>query len=99
MKFAALNPQGKCCVIKEYESADVSSAGIILEHDDNTSAGRVLGTIVEAGTESKFTDAIGKLVFFRRYSVNELKYIDQNGEQTVIIVEDDDILCLPKVAN
>lgn len=97
MKFTKINPVGKRVVLKIYESADKSASGIILNNDSNTSAGKVLGTIIEAGEESRFFTSLGKLVFFRRYSMDELKYVSSEGEQTVTLVDDDEILAIPTV--
>lgn len=95
MEFQKINPVGKRVVVEVYESAGQSNSGILLAHNSNTAAGKVLGTIVEAGDESRFRDKVGSLVFFRRYSIDELKYIDKNGEKTVNLVDDDEVLALP----
>ncbi len=96
MHFSKLNPQGNMCAIRLYQSSGESKSGLVTVHNSNTSNGKVLGTIVEAGPESKYKDMIGRVAFFRRYAMDELKYITEKGEQTVHLISDDEILSLPQ---
>lgn len=95
MIFAKVNPVGPRIVIRPHESSSVSESGLVMSNSSNTATGKVLGEIVETSPESKFKDMIGKKVLFRRYSIDELKFITQKGEQTVHLVDDDEVLALP----
>ena len=96
MEFKKFNPQGKSCIILPYEAPKESEGGIVYAHDNNTSNAKVRGTILEASPESLYKDKVGSTVFFRRYSIDEYKWISKTGEQVVIQVDDDDIRCLPE---
>ena len=97
--FTKINPVGERVVIKPQEAAKVSASGLVQEHtQSNVASAKVLGLIVEASPESKFKDLVGRKVFFRRYSMDELKYIDANGEQTVVLIDDSEVLATPTEA-
>ena len=83
-------PIGNRCIIEKYKAAGETASGLIMDNSSNVSAAPIKGTILETGDEGKFKK--GDVIFYRRYSVDDLKYIDENGEQEVTIVEFDDIL-------
>lgn len=88
-------PIGARCLITPYVSADKSSSGLILEATSNTVAASVKGTVIAVGDKSRFKE--GDVLYFRRYSMDDLKTMTPEGETTVNIVEDDDVLCLEVV--
>ncbi len=85
-----IRPVGPRCLVKVYESASQSASGLFLDNTSNASAAPVMGTVLAAGEESNFKQ--GDEVLFRRYSVDVLKIITEQGEQTIHLIEDEDIL-------
>ena len=94
--YKKLNPVGARVVIKPIEAAEVSAGGIAMTHNSNAASGKVKGTIIEVSSDSKYKDMLGRKVMWRRYAMDELKYIDENGEQTVYLVDDSELLCFPE---
>lgn len=97
MKIVKLNPFNKMIAIKPFEAATTTDGGLIQVNTNNTASGKVLGTILEAAADSIFAGKEGSRCFFRRYSMDELKYITVEGEQMVNFVHEDDILALPDI--
>lgn len=86
-----LQPTKGHLVIKPYEKPKEVS-GLMLAGDDQNAA-PVRGDILETGEESKFTK--GETIYFRRYAVDELKYIEENGrEETVWLVDEREVLAV-----
>lgn len=89
-----LNVVGSRCLIKKYEAANKTESGLILENTATNSAAPVKGTVVSAGDTSRFKE--GDVLYFRRYSVDDLKMITEKGEEELTFVEDEDILAIEK---
>ena len=85
-------PVGERVVIKAYESATQSAAGLAMENTANTSVAPVMGTVVTAGDGSRFKK--GQELMFRRYSTDVLKVITPEGEKEVMLVDDEDVLAI-----
>lgn len=86
-----LIPIGKRYLIKPYEAANKTDSGFLLDNSNNVSAAPVKGTITEVGDEAtKFK--VGDTIYFRRYSIDQLKTIAPEGEVEVSLVEEDDVL-------
>lgn len=81
-------------LISPHKSADKSSSGLSMENTSNVASAPVLGTILKAGTKGEFGE--GDQILFRRYSIDELKFITPEGEQTVFIVEGSEIVAVIK---
>lgn len=94
MKTENIIPTGDRYLIEIHKAAAKSSSGLLIENNSNVSAAPVLGTVLKAGDTGKFRE--GQLVMFRRYSVDELKFITEEGEQTVHIVEGSEIIAIIK---
>ena len=94
MKISDLQPVGARVLIKPYESATKSTAGLVMEHTSNVSAAPVRGTIVAVGDESKFKK--GQEILYTRYSTYKCTIITPEGEKEFILVEDEDVLSLIK---
>jgi len=94
MQSENVYPIGKRVLLKIYESANETEGGLTLSHSDNTHMAPILGTVLKVGDKSVFKE--GDMVFFRRYSVDELKFVTSSGEQKVHMVEDDEIIGLYK---
>ncbi len=82
------------CVVEPYKAANVSTSGIVVAVDNNTTGGRVRGILLEKASDVVGLE-VGDTVLFRRYSSDELKYLGANGETTVVLVHDDEILAAP----
>jgi len=95
IKLENLQAQGKYLLIEPYKAAEKSESGLIMDNSSNTSAAPVRGTVITAGSETKYK--AGDDLFFRRYSTDELKFITEKGEQMLTIVEEQDVLLLNKV--
>ena len=95
-EYKKLNPVGKRVVVKPIEAAEVSAGGIAMTHNSNAASGKVRGTIVEASPDSDYKDRIGQQVLWRRYAMDELKYINDQGEQVVYLLDDSELLCFPE---
>ncbi len=90
-----IKPIGKRCLIQIEQSANKSASGLILNQDQNNiSTAPVIGTVLNKGSESIFE--IGDKLLFRRYGVDELKFITESGEQKVFIIEDEEVLAIIK---
>jgi len=94
MDLNSITPVGPRVLIKPYEGAKVSSAGLIMENTSNATTAPVRGTVVSSGDESKFKK--GQDLMFRRYSTDILKIMTKDGEKEVMLVEDIDILAVVK---
>jgi co-chaperonin GroES (HSP10) len=81
---------GERVLVDVYKAAEETSSGLVMDNSSNTSAAPVLGTVLNAGDKSQFKK--GDVIFFRRYSTDELKFITEEGEQVLVVVEDVDIL-------
>lgn len=79
-------------LIKPYEAAKETKSGIVRENNSNTSSAKSIGTILKSSEGARFK--IGQTVLFRRYSLDEVKYITPEGEQVADLVDDENILAL-----
>ena len=87
-------PIGARVLILPYQSATQTESGMLMDNQSNTSSAPVKGTVIRAGKESQFKE--GDVIFYRRYSMDILKTITEKGEETVNIVEDQDIIAIEK---
>lgn len=83
-------PLGARSLVKPYEAAGKTASGLIMDNTSNTSSAPVRGTIIVAGDTSAFK--AGEEIMFRRYSIDDLKFITDQGEQVVSLVDDQDVL-------
>lgn len=81
------------CVIKPYEASSISASGLVIANDSNAAGGKVRGVVLEVSPGVNIP--IGATVLFRRYSHDEVKYIGPQGEVSVYLVHDDEILATP----
>jgi co-chaperonin GroES (HSP10) len=88
-------PIGNRYIIEVYKAAEETESGLVMDNTSNVSAAPIKGTILEVGDNARF--AVGDVVYFRRYSIDQLKYITEQGEQEVSIIEAEDILAQEKV--
>ena len=90
-------PQGANSLIKPYEAATKSAAGLAMENTSNTAAAPVRGTILASGSESKFK--AGQEIFYRRYSADKCVILTPEGEKEYVLVDDVDILAIINTNN
>ncbi len=84
-----LEPVGARVLITPFRAAEQSASGLIMENSTSNNA-PVKGTVLKAGSKSDFHP--GDEIFYRRYSLDELKIKTAEGEQVVNFVEDEDIV-------
>jgi co-chaperonin GroES (HSP10) len=89
-------PDGQRMLITAYKAATESKSGLIMDNSTNNNAATVLGTVVRLGDE-KFNDKpvpweIDDEVMFRRYSVDSLKIITDEGEKEYNLCDYADIV-------
>ncbi len=92
-----LQPLGARVLVKPQEKEEVTKGGLIVPASANEDKKSATGTVVKlgAGTDKKgkkveFNVKVGDVVFFKRYSPEELEI---EGE-TYYILESDDILAV-----
>jgi co-chaperonin GroES (HSP10) len=79
---------GAKMIVDPYKITETSSGVLRVDQGHSTP---VKGTVISVGDESKFKE--GDVVFFRRYSVDELKIPQEDGsEKSMFIVEDNDVV-------
>lgn len=91
--MSMITPIGKRVLITPAQGDTLSEAGLELSSSNNA-ATPVKGEIVKAGSESAFSSYIGRVVYFRRYSVDELKGEEKGREFKIYLVDDADIIAM-----
>ncbi len=91
-----IKPLGKRSLVEPYKAANKTESGLIMDNSSTSGSAPVKGTVIEEGTESVLKK--GDVIYFRRYSIDELKIITEKGETFVNFVDDDDVLGVEKVA-
>ena len=78
MKFTVTDivPCRKFILVKPLEKPTETDSGLVLP-EQGFSPTPVCGEVVAAGDESEFH--VGQMVFFRRYSVDSLKFYGEDG--------------------
>lgn len=82
-------PLKKGLIIRPFEKDTSTESGFLIP-EQTTAATPVLGTVVAAGSESTF--AVGDIVFFRRYSVDELSFMVDGKRQEVNFLTDEEVV-------
>jgi len=86
-----ITPVKNFLFIEVYQPKKETTSGIILpDTSASGSATPTVGKIIKAGSDSKFQP--GQIVLFRRYSLDELKYMEDMIEKKVYFLEDSEIL-------
>lgn len=86
-----IQPIGARVSIEPYQGDKESESGLILS-DANNAQTPVRGKILRVGEESKFKGKEGTVVYFRRYSIDELKGNDKGEEFKLFFCDDADII-------
>lgn len=86
-----VTPTGKRLLLEVFKQASETSGGLLLSQGDGY-ATPVLGTVIKAGSESKYKE--GDVLMWRRYSIDTLKIDLGEGEQEYSILEDDDVVAV-----
>lgn len=76
-------------IIKELEKDTVTESGLELPEQQHAGT-PVLGQVIAVGEESKFV--IGDIIFFRRYSVDELSFTVDGKKVTVNFLTDSEVV-------
>lgn len=93
IKVENLVPLKKFILIKPLSKVEETSAGFVMPEDTSANTAPVVGEVLKAGDESQFKE--GQLVFFRRFSVDELKFSNPDGSQQVVsLISDDEVVAL-----
>jgi co-chaperonin GroES (HSP10) len=87
-----ITPVGDRYLIEIEKSASQSASGLTMENNSNVNSAPVLGTIIKAADGCPYK--AGDKILFRRYSLDDLKVITENGEETISIVEGSEILAV-----
>jgi co-chaperonin GroES (HSP10) len=84
-----IQPTKNYCLV-EIASTEIETASGIVQSEAQAYSTPVYGTVKKAGPESSFKE--GDILFFRRYSVDELKFVTEKGEQILHLVQDPDVV-------
>lgn len=84
-------PQGDKCVVEAFTRSKTTESGLEISESEND-ATPVMGTILRAGTLSKY--AAGTNILFRRYGIDELKFSVGANEVIVFIIADDEVVAV-----
>lgn len=91
MDTTKLKPKAKAYLIKPHGPSDQTTDGYLLSNESNTAGAPTKGTIIKVGDQCRY--APGQDIYFTRYSLNELKWKDAEGQdQSLYIVEEEEIL-------
>lgn len=88
-----IKPIGARVAIEPVQGDKETATGIVLSDSNNVSL-PVRGRIITAGSTSVFADRIGKIIFFRRYSVDELKLNEEGEEKKFYFCDDQDVIAI-----
>lgn len=88
IQIEKVRPVGATMVIEPFTGDEETDSGLILSKE-TISATPVMGTVIAAGELSKYKK--GQIIFFARYSADELKVQQQGDEVKIYIVEDVDV--------
>lgn len=92
-KIEELEMVGPRCLVALYEGAKHTASGLELPEKE-TPGTAVIGTVILAGTESKFKP--GQTLFWRRYSIDTLPFSTESGEKEYSLVEDEEVVMVKK---
>ncbi len=93
IKVTDIQPVGDKIIIELYNRPKETTGGFILPEEANSST-PVLGKILAKGEDSIYD--IGDMVFFRRYSVDELKFNVDGKQEIVSLISDEEIVAILK---
>lgn len=86
-------PLKKGLIIRPFEKETETAVGLMMPESSHTGT-PVLGTVVAAGDESRFK--IGDILFFRRYSVDELTFDIDGKKVEVNMLTDEEVVAYYK---
>jgi len=88
-------PLKKSVLIKPRTRTAETDGGLVIPEESYTPT-PVVGDVLAVGEESQFK--VGDIVFFRRYSIDELKFNTADGVQQIVsLITDDEIVA--KISN
>lgn len=87
-----MKPLGSYCII-DIPKSDIELKSRVVASEAQAYNTPVTGTVVNAGPKSKFIP--GDVLYFRRYSVDELRLVTADlGENSIFLVEDADAVAV-----
>lgn len=89
IKIENIVPLKKYIIVKPNNGPTESASGLIMP-EERYVATPVVGKVVSAGPDSQFKP--GEYVFFRRYSIDEMKFKTEEGEEVVNLLSDDEVV-------
>lgn len=103
-----LQPLGFRVLLTIYKRSSTTSSGLILPESENDGL-PVIAQITKVGKKTfieklqvflgiKRTFQVGQWISFRKYSVDELRFITSDGEKQLYILEEDEIIGLAEMA-
>lgn len=92
-KIEELEMVGPRCLVELYSPPGETTSGIIIPEKE-TPGTAVLGTVILAGSESRFKP--GQILFWRRYSIDTLPFSTETGEKEYSLVEDEEVVMVKK---
>lgn len=103
-KIENLTPIGFRVLVQMYKKPTENSSGFILPEQENTGM-PTMAQITILGTKTfwqllqmllgfKRRYRVGQWVYFRKYSVDELKITNENGDLTLYVLEENEIIGL-----
>ncbi len=84
-----IEPLWKYLLIEILHLPKQTKSGILLPESGSVGL-PVVGKVIRAGNESSHKE--GSCILFRRFSVDELKFKDAEGEKTIYFVEDSEVI-------
>lgn len=89
IKIENIRPVGSFVLIEPVNRPEETSSGFIIPEEGYTPT-PVIGKIIAVGEASIYKE--GDMVFFRRYSIDELKFNTGGTQQIVSLISDDEIV-------
>lgn len=94
IKLENIQPVGEKIIIEAITRSSETTTGFILPEEANTST-PVIGKIIAVGEDSIYS--VGDMVFFRRYSIDELKFNVDGKNEVVSLIEDSEVVAILKI--
>lgn len=86
-----IQPVGKRVLVKTFDGPQVSKSGLIMP-DKELASIPVMAEVIAHGADSQFKT--GQTVMFRKYSLDELKFMTAEGEVKLNLLEDEEIVAV-----
>jgi len=92
MKKLDIEPSKGYLLVEMFEKP-TEIGGLVLGEVDQQNAAPVRGTVTRSNEAAGSVFKVGETIFFRKYAIDELKFLDENlVEQIVFLVDEREIL-------